>query len=56
MERKCIEAIVAFIMLLWSIINYMIYDDKFSLGWASFFPLTIGAIIQVIFAMFMTLP
>jgi len=43
MKRIYVEAIVAGILLLWSLCNSV---DKEEVGIAAFYPITIGAIIQ----------
>ena len=47
MKRIYVEIIVAGIFLLWSLCNSV---DKEEAGIAAFYPITIGAIIQVIIA------
>lgn len=46
MKRVVIEGLVASILLVWSICNYIFFDSDDNLGLKVFYPITAGAIIQ----------
>lgn len=46
MKRVVIEGLVAFILLVWSVCNYIFFDSDNNLELKAFYPITAGAIIQ----------
>ena len=55
MQRKQIEGILAFIILLWTVMNYAIFDKDCERGLNGCYPLVIAACIQAFGAMLMAL-
>ena len=55
MQRKQIEGILAFIILLWAVTNYAIFDKDCGRGLNGCYPLVIAACIQAFLAMLMAL-
>ena len=55
MQRKQIEGILAFIILLWTVMNYAIFDKDYERGLNGCYPLVIAACIQAFGAMLMAL-
>lgn len=53
MQRKQIEGILAFIILLWTVMNYAIFDKDCERGLNGCYPLAIAACIQAFGAMVM---
>lgn len=55
MQRKQIEGILAFIILLWAVMNYVIFDKDCERVLNGCYPLVIAACIQALGAMLMAL-